>query len=102
MYDLDELQSQFEKVQHTANRLQVEKEDFHLDMERNREKCDKLQVSYLIIVKKNSRHYFSFIHNHQFSYATTRENPISVNLNSTEVNKVLSFFLSRIILDLSR
>ena len=55
MYDLDELQAQFEKVQHTANRLQAEKEDFHLDLERNREKCDKLQVSYLliIIVKKN-------------------------------------------------
>ena len=104
MYDLDELQAQFEKVQHTANRLQAEKEDFHLDLERNREKCDKLQVSYLliIIVKKKSRHYFLFIHNHQFFYATTRENPIPVNLNSTEVNKAMSFFLSRKILDLSR
>ena len=102
MYDLDELQAQFEKVQHTANRLQAEKEDFHLDLERNREKCDKLQVSYLIIVKKISRHYFVLSIITSFFYATTRENPISVNLNSTEVNKTLSFFLSRIILDLSR
>ena len=66
MYDLDELQAQFEKVQHTANRLQAEKEDFHLDLERNREKCDKLQVSYLIIVKKFLKALFRFIHNHQF------------------------------------
>ena len=104
MYDLDELQAQFEKVQHTANRLQAEKEDFHLDLERNREKCDKLQVSYLliIIVKKNQGtiSFLSIITS--FFYATTRENPISVNLNSTEVNKALSFFLFGKILDLSR
>ena len=68
MYDLDELQAQFEKVQHTANRLQAEKEDFHLDLERNREKCDKLQVSYLIIVKKILKALFRFIHNHQFFF----------------------------------
>ena len=103
MYDLDELQAQFEKVQHTANRLQAEKEDFHLDLERNREKCDKLQVSYLIIVLKKSQGTISFLSIiTSFFYATTRENPISVNLNSTEVIKALSFFLSRIILDVSR
>jgi len=46
LYDLDELQAQFEKVNHTANRLQAEKEDYHLDLDRNREKCDKLQVGF--------------------------------------------------------
>lgn len=44
MYELDELQAQMEKAQVTANRLQTEKEDYQMDAERQREKCDKLQV----------------------------------------------------------
>ena len=44
MYELDELQAQMEKAQLAANRLQTEKEDYQMDAERQREKCDKLQV----------------------------------------------------------
>ena len=45
MYELDELQAQMEKSQHSANRTLTEAEDYRMDAERQREKCDKLQVS---------------------------------------------------------
>ena len=45
LYELDELQAQMEKAQLTANRLQTEKEDYQMDAERQREKCEKLQVN---------------------------------------------------------
>ena len=45
LYELDELQAQMEKSQHSANRTLTEAEDYRMDAERQREKCDKLQVS---------------------------------------------------------
>lgn len=44
LYELDNLQSQLDKAQLSSNRFQTEKEDFQLDADRQREKCDKLQV----------------------------------------------------------
>ena len=44
LYELDELQAQMEKAQLCTNRLQQEKEDYQMDAERQREKCEKLQV----------------------------------------------------------
>lgn len=49
MYELDELQAQMEKASVTANRLQQEKEDYQMDAERQREKCDKLQVMNMMV-----------------------------------------------------
>lgn len=45
LFELDNLQSQLEKAQVNSNRFQTEREDFQMDAERQREKCDKLQVS---------------------------------------------------------
>ena len=44
MYELDEIQAQMEKHSHTVNRIQTEADDYRMDAERHREKCDKLQV----------------------------------------------------------
>ena len=37
-----------EKAQVTASRMQQEKEDYQMDAERQREKCEKLQVRYFV------------------------------------------------------
>ena len=45
LYELDDLQAQLEKAQLNTNRFQAEREEFHLEAERQRDKNDKLQVS---------------------------------------------------------
>ena len=44
MYELDNLQAQLEKAQVSSTRFQTEREDYQMDSQRQREKCDKLQV----------------------------------------------------------
>ena len=44
LYELDNLQAQLEKAQVSSTRFQTEREDYQIDSQRQREKCDKLQV----------------------------------------------------------
>ncbi len=46
LYELDNLQNQLEKAQLSSNRFQTEREDFQMDADRHREKCEKLQVGW--------------------------------------------------------
>lgn len=44
LYELDNIQSQYEKIQVSHTRLQQEKDDIHMDADRQRERNDKMQV----------------------------------------------------------
>ena len=55
LYELDELQAQMEKHSHTVNRIQTEADDYRMDAERHREKCDKLQVGLKLCIKNEFR-----------------------------------------------
>ena len=46
LYELDNLQRELEKAQVNTTRFQHEKEDFEVDAGRQREKNEKLQVSW--------------------------------------------------------
>ena len=45
LYELDTLQAELEKCNMSSSRLQKEKEDAYADIDRGREKYEKLQVS---------------------------------------------------------
>ena len=44
LYELDNLQAQLDKAQVSSTRFEAEKEGLQMDADRQREKCDKLQV----------------------------------------------------------
>ena len=44
LYELDTMQAELEKCNHASSRLQKEKDDAYGDIDRSREKYDKLQV----------------------------------------------------------
>ena len=69
LYELDELQAQMEKAQLCTNRLQQEKEDYQMDAERQREKCEKLQVRWHL--------WFYFIA--RFSVTPSRKPNLTIN-----------------------
>ena len=61
LYELDTLQAELEKCNMSSSRLQKEKEDAYADIDRGREKYEKLQVSSLLVSVSAVFHHFSLL-----------------------------------------